>query len=268
MNYIQISLEANDEQQELLIALLEDLGATGFEQTDSHLVAYFEEEGFNSYDVNNVVKKYKHTTHSIPQQNWNSVWEDNFEPVIIGSFCGVRANFHPPITNVLHEIIITPKMSFGTGHHATTYMMIEQMEHLNFTSKSVFDFGTGTGILAILAKKLGAESVVAVDVDEWSIENAPENFTNNQVHDINLQHSSQIPRVQFDIILANINRNVLLQYASSLAKALVNKGQLLVSGILKTDELELIDGFSMQGFGATRVVERNNWISILFVKSG
>ena len=115
----------------------------------------------------------------IPEANWNQVWESNFDPVIVDDFVAIRADFHEPVKGVSLEIIITPKMSFGTGHHATTYMMIEQMRELDFTGKSVFDFGTGTGVLAILAEKLGANKVIAVDNDEWSIENAEENFEKN-----------------------------------------------------------------------------------------
>src|SRR5687767_8421631 len=176
MNHIQISIEANTEQQEILISELNELGATGFEQTDTHLLAYFEEDNFKSYDVNELLKDYSFHLTTLPNQNWNSLWESNFEPVVVDDFCAIRADFHQPIKKVKHEIIITPKMSFGTGHHATTYMMMQQMRDIDFINKTVFDFGTGTGILAILAKKLGSSSVTAIDVDEWSIKNAEENF--------------------------------------------------------------------------------------------
>ncbi len=115
----------------------------------------------------------------IEETNWNQVWESNFDPVIVDDFVAVRAHFHEPIKNVQHEIVITPKMSFGTGHHATTYMMMQQMRELDFAGKNVFDFGTGTGVLAILAEKLGAQKVIAIDNDDWSIENADENVKRN-----------------------------------------------------------------------------------------
>jgi ribosomal protein L11 methyltransferase len=268
MNYIQISVEASAEQQELLIAELSDFGALGFEEKVSHLIAYFEEEGFLSYEVNMLIRDFPHTMNSIPQQNWNSVWESNFDPVIVDSFCGIRAGFHQPIPEVAHEIIITPKMSFGTGHHATTYMMIHQMQRLNFKGKTVFDFGTGTGILAILAKRLGAESVSAIDVDDWSIENAQENFALNCVEGIDLCLSSAIPAREFDIVLANINRNVLLQYATHLAGAVVDGGRLLLSGILAADETDITNCFQPFAFQLEHQLERNKWLSMLFSKKG
>jgi ribosomal protein L11 methyltransferase len=262
MNHIQLSIEANEEQQEILISELSELEAIGFEQTDTHLLAYFEKDNFKSYEVNNLVKEFTFNITSIPEQNWNAVWESNFEPVVVDDFCAVRADFHQPIKNVQHEIIITPKMSFGTGHHATTYMMIEQMSNIDFTKKRIFDFGTGTGILAILAQKLGAASITAIDNDEWSIENAKENFQKNDVHSITLYRSSAMPKDSFDIILANINRNVLNEYASALVSILSPKGVLLVSGILKEDERVIVAAFNI--LQPIKVQQNKNWISILF----
>jgi ribosomal protein L11 methyltransferase len=238
------------------------LEAIGFEQTDTHLLAYFEKDNFKSYEVNNLVKEFTFNITSIPEQNWNAVWESNFEPVVVDDFCAIRADFHQPIKNVQHEIIITPKMSFGTGHHATTYMMIEQMSNIDFTKKRVFDFGTGTGILAILAQKLGAASITAIDNDEWSIENAKENFQKNDAHSITLYRSSAMPKDSFDIILANINRNVLNEYASALVSILSPKGVLLVSGILKEDERVIVAAFNI--LQPIKVQQNKNWISILF----
>jgi ribosomal protein L11 methyltransferase len=262
MKNIQLSIEANEEQQEILISELSELEAIGFEQTDTHLLAYFEKDNFKSYEVNNLVKEFTFNITSIPEQNWNAVWESNFEPVVVDDFCAVRADFHQPIKNVQHEIIITPKMSFGTGHHATTYMMIEQMSNIDFTKKRVFDFGTGTGILAILAQKLGAASITAIDNDEWSIENAKENFQKNDVHSITLYRSSAMPKDSFDIILANINRNVLSEYASALVNILSPNGVLLVSGILKEDEKIIVAAFNI--LQPIKVQQNKNWVSILF----
>src|SRR5579875_1868909 len=162
MNSIQISIEANEEQQEILVSQLSEFEAVGFEQTENFLIAYFNEISFKSYDVIELLKGYSFHVTTIEEKNWNEVWESNFQPVIVNNFCAIRAEFHEPIKNVEHEIIITPKMSFGTGHHATTYMMIEQMQQIDFKDKTVFDFGTGTGILAILAEKLGAKKITAI----------------------------------------------------------------------------------------------------------
>jgi ribosomal protein L11 methyltransferase len=262
MNHIQISIEANTEQQEILISELNELGATGFEQTDTHLLAYFEEDNFKTYDVNELLKNHSFHLTTLLKQNWNSLWESNFEPVVVDDFCAIRADFHQPIKKVEYEIIITPKMSFGTGHHATTYMMIQQMKNIDFTNKTVFDFGTGTGILAILAKKLGSSSVTAIDVDEWSIKNAEENFHRNNTDGIVLYQSSVLPAEQFDIILANINRNILIQYASTLVNLLSPNGILLMSGLWKEDEEAIVEVFNK--LKLIKREQKQNWISILF----
>lgn len=264
MNSIQISIEANEEQQEILISQLSDSGAVGFEQTEKTLIAYFNENAFKSYEVNELLKSCSFNTNIVEEQNWNKVWESNFQPVVVNNFCAIRAEFHEPISKIEYEIIITPKMSFGTGHHATTYMMIEQMRDINFNHKTVFDFGTGTGILAILSEKLGAANVVAIDIDAWSIENAKENFTRNNCTNINLSLSSQIPDKKFDVILANINKNVILDYLPQLKKALSAKGYLLLSGLLSSDENHIVEACTKNNLVLLKQTERNNWFSLLF----
>ncbi|HEV7330061.1 MAG TPA: 50S ribosomal protein L11 methyltransferase [Flavisolibacter sp.] len=267
MKHIQLEIIANEYQQEEIIALLDDFNPTGYEQTDEKLMAYFEEEGFNKNAVMRVLSGYDCTVNTVEEQNWNAVWEKNFQPVVVEDFCAVRAHFHEPIANVEHEIIITPKMSFGTGHHATTYMMMAQMRNIDFHNKSVFDFGTGTGILAILAEKLGAQSITAIDVDDWSIENAKENFERNHCNRITVTLSSQLPQEQFDIILANINRNVLLAYMNGLAKIIHKKGIVLLSGLLVADEADITKTAEEQGFQLLQKVEKNGWISLLLKSS-
>lgn len=263
MDTIQISIEALQEQQEILISELSELNAEGFEQTETHLIAYFNEIGFNSYEVNEVLKGYTFHTINIEEKNWNEVWESNFQPVVVSNFCAIRASFHEPILHVAHEIVITPKMSFGTGHHATTHMMIEQMQDIDFRNKTVFDFGTGTGILAILAEKLGATSVAAIDVDEWSIENTIENIGANQCSKISVKLSSELPDEQFDVILANINRNVILQYLPELKKRLKGEGCILFSGLLVSDREDILAACNKASLILVNEADRNNWISLL-----
>ena len=266
MNSIQISIIATEQEQEILISQLEELYANGFEQTQDALIAYFPENNFESYAVNGILKNYQYSITTVEEQNWNAVWESNFEPVVVEDFCAIRAEFHEPITNVSYEIVITPKMSFGTGHHATTYMMMQQMKDMDFTGKHVFDFGTGTGILAILAEKLGSEKIQAIDVDNWSIENAWENINRNGCSKINVELSSQLPAQKFDIILANINRNVILQYLPGLKEILNNEqGELLLSGLLVSDKEDIMKACMNQGLKLIKELERNNWISLLFV---
>jgi ribosomal protein L11 methyltransferase len=265
-NHIQISIEAQETQQEILISQLEDLGATGFEQTETHLLAYFSEDAFPSYDVNALLQAYTFHLTTVQEQNWNAVWESNFEPVIVDDFCAVRAHFHAPIVNVAHEILITPKMSFGTGHHATTFMMMQQMRDIDFSNKEVFDFGTGTGVLAILAEKLGSSGVYAIDNDEWSIKNALENVDKNRCTKIKLELTSTFPSDKvYDVILANINRNVILQYFTQLKEAVKAKGYILFSGLLVEDREVIVETAQQHGMQLIKYVERNKWISLLFV---
>ena len=267
MKHIKIEVVANEYQQEELVALFDDYAATGFEQTDDKLMAYFVEDGFVQDEVLKILEGYNYAISEIEETNWNAEWERNFHPVIVDNFCAVRAHFHESISNVKHEIIITPKMSFGTGHHATTYMMIEQMQELDFAGKTVFDFGTGTGILAILAEKLGASNIAAIDVDEWSIENAKENFERNNCQKIDIHLSTTIPSEQFDIILANINRNVILQYMPHLKQSLREKGKLLLSGLLLQDEDDINKVCKSHGLRLLTRRERLGWISLLCVNT-
>nr|HPH32305.1 50S ribosomal protein L11 methyltransferase [Chitinophagaceae bacterium] len=177
-NYIEITFPVTDtELQQVLIAQLSEEGYEGFEENDSSLKAFIPEAGYEKEKVQNIADAHLVTFSAtlIESQNWNAVWESNFDPVVVDDFVAVRAGFHEPVAEVELEIVITPKMSFGTGHHATTYMMMRQMRQLDFTGKKVFDFGTGTGVLAILAEKRGAADVYAIDYDDWSIENATEN---------------------------------------------------------------------------------------------
>ena len=267
MNSIQITIEADEEQQEILISELSDLEAEGFEQTRNCLIVYFNEYLFRSYEINDLLKNYSFTIHTIEEKNWNEVWESNFQPVIVDRFCAIRAEFHVPIPDVEHEIIITPKMSFGTGHHATTYMMIQQMEQIDFVNKTVFDFGTGTGILSILAEKAGALKIDAIDVDEWSIANAKENILRNQCSKVSINFSSDIPDLQYDVILANINRNVILAYLSRLNNRLRENSYLLLSGLLVSDAKDIILACANEKLKLLKHVERDNWISLLFTNS-
>ena len=162
--------------------------------------------------------------------------------------------------------MITPKMSFGTGHHATTFMMIQQMREIDFTGKTVFDFGTGTGILAILAEKLGASKIVAVDYDEWSIANAEENLVRNKCSKVGLKKADTAAgEEQYDIILANINKNVILDNFSSLVKKLSHPGILLFSGLLEGDENDITTAASKSALRFSVKSSRNNWIALRFI---
>jgi len=265
-DYIQISFsELQPEQKDILIAQLSDAGFEGFEESENTLDAFIKETDFDKSVLDELLYKYKlHFNQlKIASTNWNQVWESNFQPVIVNNFVAIRAGFHEPIAGVEFEIIITPKMSFGTGHHATTYMMIEQMRKIDFTGKSVFDFGTGTGILAILAEKLGAKEILAVDNDDWSIDNANENTLNNNCKKVVVRKDSNITAgKKFDIILANINKNVILDKLPTLYEYLDPKGTLILSGLLAEDREAILYAVTVYKLQLQKELIRDNWICL------
>jgi ribosomal protein L11 methyltransferase len=214
--------------------------------------------------------RFTYEVKSVEEQNWNALWESNFNPVAVDDFVFVRVPFHALAPHVQHEIIITPKMSFGTGHHATTYMMLRQMHMLNFNNKQVFDFGTGTGVLAILAEKLGAAMVFATDNDDWSVENALENIGNNHCKKIKIAKADGAQaafRLQkFDIVLANINKNVIVENAQLLSEILLKNGYLLLSGLLAEDEADIVKTFTAFDLQHLNTECREQWISLLWLK--
>lgn len=269
-NYYELVFDiASPDTRELLIAQLAEIGYDGFEETDTSLKAYIPENDFDENSLNEILSKtnIKYSKSIIKKQNWNQLWESNFAPVQVEDFVGIRANFHPPFENVEHEIVITPKMSFGTGHHATTWLVMQLMKSIDFQGKLVFDFGTGTGILAILAEKLGAAGVLAVDNDDWCIENASENTLINQCNNIDIQkvNDSNTGKM-FDIIIANINRHILLANMAVMSASLVQNGVLVLSGLLTDDEKDLLDCCEANDLQFVKTVNKNGWIAIQLFK--
>ena len=266
MDHIKITFpDLQPEQKEILIAQLADAGYEGFEETDTTLDAFIGEPNFDRTLLKEIAFKYQasYTSEKIAETNWNKVWESNFDPVIVDDFVAVRADFHQPITNTKFEIVITPKMSFGTGHHATTYMMIELMKDIDLTDKTVLDFGTGTGILAILAAKAGARTIYAIDNDNWSIANAEENFKRNNCSGVILKKSSAVSsKIKFDVILANINKNVILENLYWLSNQLNKKGTILISGLLLDDKDEILSIATEFQLNLQKELNRNNWIAM------
>lgn len=264
MNYTQVAIETNKaEQHEILVALLADIGFEGFEESDNSIKAFIKETMLDTTAVNEVISslQLKYTLTTVVQQNWNAEWERSFEPVVVEDFVAVRAGFHKPVANVQHEIVITPKMSFGTGHHATTYLMMLEMRQIDFVGKTVFDFGTGTGVLAILAEKMGAAKVDAIDIDEWSVENTHENVAANHCRNITVALAAAINTAsKYDVVLANINLNILLANMGDIAAVCKKGATILFSGILTTDESMLKESAMKQGLVFVQVSQKNNWI--------
>ena len=271
MNYIGVTIRTTDnELKEILVAELSSENYYGFQEEQESLKAFVNEDEFDEEVLRLVLNDHhlNYTINTIAEQNWNQLWESNFEPITVDDFVGVRASFHQPIENVQHEIIITPKMSFGTGHHATTWMMMKEMQSLDFNNKSVFDFGTGTGILAILAEKLGSNEVLAVDYDDWCIQNATENLETNDCKKIILMKGDTANVLQqFDIILANINRNIIEDNFQFLSQNLVKNGQLLISGLLNEDEEPIKQQLDNYKLKHLNTLHRSGWIAIRCVNN-
>lgn len=250
MNYkefIFTIISQEDYQRDLLINALGDIGFDTFEETDHGFKAYIPSDQFNEKQFSAALKNFEkdlsffYEMNLIPQTNWNQVWESNFEPLEIGS-CYVRATFHTPRPEFPYQVVIDPKMAFGTGHHETTSMMMELMLKDEFKDKLVLDMGCGTGILAILASLLGARQITAIDYDSVCYESTKENAQLNNIQNITALCGSKevVPAEKYDIILANINRNILLDQLPVYKKHLKPGGTLFMSGFYETPDLEII----------------------------
>jgi ribosomal protein L11 methyltransferase len=267
--HVQVTIPTKD-FQEVLIALMGEIGYDGFEQEEERLLAYAGEETFDEAALRELLGAHglSYTLQRIEERNWNAEWEANFQPVVVEGFCAIRAHFHPPMPEVEHELVITPKMSFGTGHHATTYMMLQAMRDIGLRGKRVLDFGTGTGVLAILAERLGAAAVVAIDNDDWSIDNALENVSANGCTRIEVLKKDRVADVTgpFGVILANINKHVIIDQLEALAQQLTADGVILLSGLLQNDaedvENEAVkNNLSVSG-EITNLMTRGGWICL------
>lgn len=243
MNYVELNIACSEELAEILVAELAEYPFESFVTEIDALKAYIPHERMaDCYDrVEALLARYgvgEHHYIVIESQNWNALWESNFPPVEVDGVVAIRAPFHEPYPDYRFDIVITPKMSFGTGHHATTYLMSRTTASRDFTGKRVLDMGSGTGVLAIIAAKCGAESVDAVDIDEWAYENCVENCAENGVGDkvaAYLGDVRQIHGKKYDAILANINRNILLSDMPHYVESLNEGGELIMSGILEGD---------------------------------
>jgi ribosomal protein L11 methyltransferase len=263
---IQIEIAVADEAlKETIIAYLSVIGYDAFEELPDMLRAFIPFDDFNETELVSVLGPLTYHKVALEKQNWNEVWESNFEPVQVEDFVGIRASFHEPIKAVEHEIVITPKMSFGTGHHATTYLVMQAMRNLEWNGKTVFDFGTGTGILAILAEKLGTQKILAIDNDDWCIENATENIGINHCTKIEIAKADTAElNTRYDIILANINKHIILANIPYLGNSLQKGGLILLSGLLSEDESDILIACQTVGWKHQFTNTRNGWIMCQF----
>lgn len=269
-DYIEVSIitGSNADKKDMLIAQLSGIGFEGFEEEKNLLKAFIPEKDYKDLQMKSIIEQsgMEYKISVIKYKNWNEVWEAGFNPVIVENFCAIRAIFHQPVDGVEYDIIITPKMSFGTGHHATTHLMIEAIRNISIKSKSVFDFGTGTGVLAILAERMGASIIEAIDIDDWSIENGKENLLQNQSEKIILYKSEEITSSKkFDVILANINRNTILQHLGAMQAHLLPGGVIVLSGLLTGDEEAVSIKAADCNLKLSSREERQSWICLQFV---
>jgi len=272
--YTEIHISISDTEQDLLLAELMDTEFDSVWQKEEELIIYFQSDLLNADKFNQIEAVCKSLGLELwvldsEQKNWNKLWEENFDPVTIMDFCYIYAAFHTDHTDCKHKIKIDPKMAFGTAHHPTTYMMIETMADLNFKEKTVFDFGCGTAILAVLAEKLGAKKTIALDYDENAVSNSLEHLEINQSKSIEVKQGDidQLPQIgNFDIVLANINRSVLLTTAKQLFQNLNQNGELLLSGILETDHQLIKEAYTTAGFTYVYVKKMNDWLCYRFKK--
>lgn len=268
-----VQFKAEDSiKKEIFTAELADLGFESFVEEESILKAYIQENNYQEPEVNSFLAKHvdvKYSVTTIKQQNWNAEWENNYHPIIYQDKCIVKASFHQIEKKYPIEIIIDPKMSFGTGHHETTSLMIEKMFDMDFQGKTVLDMGTGTGILAILAAKLGAKKIIAIDNDEWSYENSVENCEKNNIQNVKviLGEATKIPKISYDIILANINRNILLSDLKYYVEHLAERGGVILSGIYEKDKEKLDLEANQHNLRFVDFQEKNNWIAIRYKKA-
>jgi len=245
MNYIQLNIELSplEPWSDIFISTLADEGFDSFEETPKGFKAFVLKEQFDASVIDTLKEKYKkevelkYTVEDLPDVNWNAQWESSFAPIEMGDWCVVKAPFHNIEKKYLYEIIIEPKMSFGTGHHQTTYLMMQEMKNIDWNNKRVLDMGSGTGILAILAEKMGAKDLVAIDIDEWAFENCIENIEKNNCKHIQVLKGdvTAIDNKGFDVVLANINRNILLNDMHIYVQSMRKGGLLLMSGFLLQD---------------------------------
>lgn len=272
MYYTRLQITCQPEFSDILIAELADVGFDTFMETEGGIEAYVEEEKYDTQALESIREKYSSLTSltftfdKIQKQNWNEQWEKTYQPINVQDKCLIRAEFHKPEKKFPYEIIITPKMSFGTGHHQTTYLMIKNQMTIDHKNKRVMDAGCGTAILSIMACKLGASTVEAFDIDEWSVVNGEENMAINKCENIHLQQG-KINEVdlqgQFDIILANINKNVLLAEIKIYSAYLNPGGLLLLSGFYTHDIDDLLTEASEYKLREITRDDRETWASLL-----
>ncbi len=275
MEYVQVTLTCLEEYREILIAELAAIGFDSFLETETGLEGYVLQEQFSRDSFDEVISTYRESAALtvvegvLPKVNWNEEWEKNYDPIEVGKLVYVRASFHSPQPGFQYEIVINPKMSFGTGHHATTFQLLSLQGNIDHQGKRVLDVGSGTGILAIMAHLLGAKEVEAFDIDSWCVDNGNENFELNGLStQMGLGTIREVkPKGPYELILANINKNVLLDELAIYTSLLAPHGILLLSGFYSEDIDDLNQAASLNGLHLTTQSTKDNWAALEFQKN-
>ena len=265
-----IELETMQPFADILVARLNEINYETFSLEENILKCYIKTSLIQKNDTIDIIlslsqqTKINYSFKDIEKKNWNANWEQSFSPVKINSHCIIRADFHKEDKNIKHEIIITPKMSFGTGHHETTFLMLNEIFKINVSKLNILDMGSGTGVLSILSSKLGAKTILAIDIDEWAYENSIENSLLNNTNNIKFLKGdiSLIENKTFDCVLANINRNIILRDLVKYYKLLINGGKLLISGFLVEDFNLVYKKINKIGFKLINKKNKNKWLML------
>ncbi len=275
MNYVHchFTLAEPTPWSEILITYLAEIDFESFEQADNHVEAYIQEPHFDESKLNEVLQTIDtsvEVTHkTIQDENWNAQWESSFSPIYIDKKCIIRAPFHEREEGFLQEIIINPQMSFGTGHHQTTYLIMSEMFGIDFENKTILDMGSGTGILAILAEKLNCKEAVAIDIDEWAFSNTLENIELNKCKKIDVEEGGAelltVPE-RFDVVFANINRNILTNDMARYVESMKQNADIYMSGFYTSDVEILAETAKANGLEFINQQEREGWAMVQFKK--
>ena len=271
MKYQEVDILISNQSpfREIIVAKLNEVGFESFSEDEHNLKAYIQEDKLVLKDVEGILNSIKKLTNisykikKIKQENWNEKWESNYFPVIINDICAIRAPFHKKI-NCKYELIIMPKMSFGTGHHETTELMIKQILNLNFKNKNVLDVGCGTGVLSILASKLSANQVTGIDTDDWAFQNSIDNSKLNNVDDIHFFHGDvhSITKNKYDYIFANINLNTIIDQLSTYINLITSKGSILISGFYEENEEIILTLVKKLKLKVVTKKNKNKWLML------
>ena len=271
MKYSSVTLNVHSE---ILIALLSSLPFDSFleEEENNKIIGYIPSSELTESTIDrlgDICNDYNvsYEIEEMPEKNWNEEWESSFQPVEIDDFCRIRATFHVHVDGFKHEIIIDPKMAFGTGHHETTYMMIQELSKHELRNKSVLDYGCGTGILAILCAQEGAQPILGIDIEKDAVENTIANLAENNINSVEvLQGDLEVTEKEaYDLVLANINRHVLLKNVEGVYHRLKKDGTLFMSGVLREDREVILEHYTPL-FNIVAEVSRGNWLCLTLTK--